>query len=130
MSDWALNNGVGYDVKFVRNARGKLDRTLVRGAEAVAQRVQMRCRTFFGECRYNRGLGLPWSQVLFAKGTTDQAFVSILTTYIGSTKGVRQVLSLEIARDRLTRKASGICRAQIETPGALQELEIPVEVRA
>ncbi len=128
MADFALNNnGLGYDVDFSRRANGKRDLRIVRGQAAVAQRLQMRFRTFLGECRYNRIAGVPWTQVIFTKGITANAIHAVLEQHALNTLGVVRVLSFDIFPDFRTRSATGEVRL-LGTTGD-QPFSVPLEIR-
>lgn len=60
----------------------------VTAQEAIAQHIAFRLRTALGECRYNTGEVVPWLQVIFRPGTTDQARRFILEQSVMGTPGV------------------------------------------
>ena len=92
MADLLLTN---YDLALVN---GELQ--IVRGAEAVAQHVVMRLRSFLGEYVYDRGLGVPYQQVIFQRGTSLASIDQILRQVIVNTPGVVEVLDLDLDVDR------------------------------
>lgn len=129
MADFALSNGgIGYDIEFVRNARGKRDFRIVRGPDAIAQLVQMTFRTFLGESRYNRVAGIPWQQVIFQPGMTDTAVIVVLERFFLTIPGVLDVLSIDLSRDYETRKATGSATIRVEATAGATTAVVPLEL--
>jgi hypothetical protein len=78
---------------FLTNAEGDLDLTdaafsLVEGDAAIAQRMEMRYRTFLGESVYDRGVGCPWVQSILGNPQMVDAVTYILTAYGELTPGI------------------------------------------
>ena len=60
----------------------------VTGQDAIAQHIAFRLRTWLGESRYNTSEGVPYLQVIFRPGTTDQSRRFILEQAVIGTPGV------------------------------------------
>ena len=77
--------------------------SFVTGAEAIAQHVTMRLRTWLGECVYARNIGVPYTQVIFARKNPDLAVVhATLDQVIRSVPGVLDT-SFTVELDSSTR---------------------------
>lgn len=98
----------------------------VTGAEAVAQDIQMRLRTFLGECVYDESAGVPYLQIIFEKGTSSFSIESILRSQILATPGVISIESFTFTVDPLTRTFSGTSKV-ITTDG---EIDFSIGVEA
>lgn len=81
--------------------------TWVMGAEAVAQDVTMRLRTFLGESVYDASAGVPYLQVIFEKQTQTFSVESILRSQILATPGVLSILSFTFEVDPINRVFTG-----------------------
>lgn len=81
--------------------------TWVTGAEAVAQDIQMRLRTFLGESVYDASAGVPYLQIIFEKQTQEFTVESILRQQILATPGVLSILSFDFEVDPFTRTFTG-----------------------
>ena len=78
--------------------------SFVTGIDAVRQDLEMRLKTWLEETPYDRAAGVPYLQVIFARGVQVQAVRFILETIILDTDGVTEVLELETQIDTLTRE--------------------------
>lgn len=127
MADFGLtDDGAGYDVDFSVRANGKRDLHIVRGRLATAQRLQMRYRTFLGESRYNRLAGVPWTQVVFVKGVTENAIRAVLEQVAINTPGVRRLVELTLAHDFVNRVTTGTC--EVLTEDSEQTISVPLNI--
>jgi hypothetical protein len=128
MADFALSeDGVGYDADFSRKANGKRDLRIVRKRKATAQRLQMRYRTFLGECRYNRIAGVPWTQVVFAKGVSGNAVRAVLEQVAVTTPGVLRLIDLNLSHNPETRVSEGT--ASVMGDDSDKPINVPLEIR-
>jgi hypothetical protein len=76
--------------------------TFVTGPEAIAQDITMALRTWLGETPYDRGAGVPYISVIFARGEPLESIRLTLERKVLSRPGVLAVqLTPEI--DTLTR---------------------------
>jgi hypothetical protein len=126
VSDFALDNGgIGYDMAIVDKPNGKRDYAIVRGRPAIAQRVQMRTRTFLGESRYNRLAGMPWTQAVFVKGVNATAARAIMEQHVLNTQGVKRVDDMSLTFVPRTRVLSGTARI-VGDDG--DPLDVPIEI--
>jgi len=85
--------------------------SFVRGAEAIAQDVRMRLRTWLGETPYDQAAGVPYLQVIFERGVSQEAIRFVIENRILDTPGVEQVTSLEVQVNPQTREATIVGRA-------------------
>jgi len=75
-------------------------------SEYVAQKLQIKLRTFSGEWYLDTAAGIPYLEKMLEKGI-DMAFVeSIFKSAIYKVKEVKELLSFSIAIDSKTRKLS------------------------
>lgn len=101
------------------NSSGDLDITngalsWVTGLEAKRQKLEMGLRTWLGESVYDRSGGIPYKEIVFARGTSDAAVVFIFENKITQLLGVGSVvLELEVVRDASTREATVTGRAKV-----------------
>jgi hypothetical protein len=79
------------------------DFVLVEGIDDTAQDIDMTLRTWLGECIYNRAAGMPYEQVIFAEGSTDDAIRFVIANRLAGIAGVAEVLSVEVEADRAAR---------------------------
>lgn len=80
------------------------DLSLVEGLEAVAQDLAITLRTFLTESVYDRNAGVPYIQIIFQPGTTNDAIVFILENIIKGRPHVDDVLELTPERDERRRR--------------------------
>lgn len=78
------------------------DLVLVKNRDAIAQHVRMRLQTWMGESVYDENGGTPYTQVIFAAGTSDDAIRFILETRTNDTPGVTGC-AIQVVADRETR---------------------------
>jgi hypothetical protein len=79
---------------------------IIRGAEAIAQRLRVRFRFFLGEWFLDRRLGVPYFRDVLKKNPDEILIASILRTVLLSTPGIARVDTLEARLDRPTRTLS------------------------
>lgn len=98
-----------YDMALVN---GEL--SFVLGAEAVAQHVTMRLRTWLGEAdAYDTTAGVPYLQIIFTKAPNMNAVRFIFERQILETPGVQAIVRLDLELNSATRvlSISGTIRA-------------------
>lgn len=80
---------------------------LIRGAEAVAQRLMVRLRWIKGEWYLDQNQGVPWFEILLGQKNPDVRLVEgIIRQAILSTPGVTSVQEISVTYDPTTRHAS------------------------
>ena len=79
--------------------------TLIDGQEAIAQSIKMRLKTWFGEAGtvYDTSQGVPYLEVIFARGTASATIVFILKGVVADTPGVIQADLVILNEDRENR---------------------------
>lgn len=92
------------------------DLALVTGGAQAAQHAKMRVMTYLAECVYDRGAGVPWTQVLMRRGATPQVWDATIRGVLAATPGVSGVQDLDLDYDREAQRATG--RAVITTDDA------------
>ena len=93
---------------------------LIGGQESIAQHVGQRLRMFLGEWPFDTSLGFPYRQSVFVKNPNLSSIKALVRKHILATPGVREVTSVELALDPLTRKATGTYSA-ITDDGLLEQ---------
>lgn len=73
---------------------------IIRGAEAIAQRVRVRFRFFLGEWFLDRRLGVPYYREILKKNPDPILIASILRTVLTSTPGILRVTKMATRWDR------------------------------
>jgi len=102
--------------ELLLNADGDLDLStgdlqIVHGRAAVAQRLEIRFRSFLGEWFLDTRFGFPWFQsVLGRKGSVDYVEFLLRRTIL-STPGVLGITSFSFAFDRAARALTVSFRA-------------------
>ena len=91
--------------------------SFVVGREAVAQSVTMAWRTWLGECVYDRAAGVPYLQVIFQSGVSQDAVRFILQQIARRRRGVTGIL-LDLDLNRTTR--------ELRTTGTLRTTDGPI----
>ena len=97
MSDWALNGDGDLEVPLGR-AR------VVRGAEAISQRLQIRLKFFRGDWYLNVLEGVPYHDFVLRKRTSPAVRREVFRRAIIGMRGVKQLVSLNVDLDRATRQ--------------------------
>lgn len=90
----------GYDMDITN---GELSFVLAR--EAIAQDVEMAWRTFLGETVYDTSAGVPYTQVIFVRGTSLDAIKLILERIALARPGVLGASVIPVL-DKVTRELS------------------------
>ncbi len=84
-------------------------------ADAIAQHVRIRVRTFLGEWFLDESDGVPYHQrILGKKGVRPGVVQSELRKRIEGTPGVRAVTEISVTIDRKTRAAKAVWRASTD----------------
>lgn len=89
-------------------ADGDLEVTLgsarmVTGTEALAQRLSIRLKTFRGDWFLNVLEGVPYHDFVLRKRTTAAVRREVFRKTIATTRGVQQIVSLNVELDQRTR---------------------------
>lgn len=79
---------------------------LLRGAEAIIQRIRVRFRFVKGEWFLDQRLGVPYFQEVFKKNPDTRLITEIFRTVLRTTPGVKKVDSFTAALDSATRTLS------------------------
>jgi hypothetical protein len=80
--------------------------TLVDGADAIRQHLQVRFRLFKGECFLNTNVGMPYFQRILVKNPNLLAIRGIFRRAIIATPGIEQILTFAFEFDAATRVAT------------------------
>lgn len=75
------------------------DLVLNEGAAAVAQRAQVRLKTWLGEWRFDRRLGTPWLEAVLGKPIDESLVQALLANRIRQTQGVARIQSMRFRID-------------------------------
>lgn len=94
--------------------------TRVGGAAQVAQLVKCRLLTLLGEWKHDTTLGLPWYEAIFIKNVRTADIQAAVANIIRQTKGVQQLISIDIDADTKERLLS-ISFVAISDYGQLSE---------
>lgn len=76
---------------------------LLRGVDALMQRIWIRMRFWLGEWFLDERLGVPWIQRIFVKNADPRTIRNILTKVVASVPGVARVSNFEMTVDRRER---------------------------
>lgn len=90
-----------YDLKLVGRDIG-----LVRGVDLVRQRLKQVLLSKVGEWFLNAEHGLPWHEIIFAKGTPETVIRSLLIRAITGTAGVQELQAFDLLINPSTREAT------------------------
>lgn len=82
------------------------DLQLVDGGNWVQQSIKQNLQALLGEWFLDRGVGLPWFDEIFQKGTSRSRVQQLLIREIIKTNGVEKLNVLTLDLDPRTRKAS------------------------
>ena len=114
---------VDYDMQILNG-----DVSFVLGAEAIAQDITMRLRTFLGESVYDRSAGVPYLTIIFRRGADIATIENVLKEIVLATPGILTIIELTIAsidyQNRVltvTGKASSI-NGEIDFSGSFEPL--------
>ena len=99
------------------------DVSFVEGAEAIAQDVTMRLRTWLGETVYAPRVGVPYLQIVFRRGEPIEAIRLILEQQILAAPGVTGVTAVPSV-DPINRRLSLSGTMATDAGSAPIELEI------
>jgi hypothetical protein len=103
------------DLRLVNGQLVLTDGGSAAGSEGTAQRILVRLRWFLGEYFLDASLGVPWFQVVFQKGTSDELIDSIVRRSIRTTEGVVSVDRMSLERDAAARTLTIDADVRIET---------------
>lgn len=92
----------------------KIPITIIRGADAVVQRLRVRFRFFLGEWFLDTRLGVPYFDSILVKNPDKILITSIFRRVIRTTPGVKRVDSLTASLDRPTRTLTTDFRATLD----------------
>lgn len=96
MSDWAL--GADGDLEITRGRT-----RVVRGNEALAQRLAIRLKFFRGDWFLDVAQGVPYHDFVLRKRTTPAVRREVFRRAIVTTRGVKELVSLDVELDPATR---------------------------
>lgn len=88
-----LKLGSNHDIIIGRGA------ARVGGAEQVAQLVKCRLLTVLREWKFDRSIGLPWFDSILTKNVKVSDIQLAVSNIISSTRGVRQILDIQVVAD-------------------------------
>lgn len=115
----------GVDLAVNHDGSLKLPVQLVRGADAVAQRIRIRLLFPKGSWFLDLRQGIPYREHVLIKNPQKQAVRSILRRVIINTPGVAGVESLTLEIDPVTRVGSVVFRAQLLSGEAIDSRDYP-----
>lgn len=81
----------------------KYDLILVDGADAIAQEIKIRLKTFLGEWFLDITHGVPYLESILIKGPRESVVSSMLRGQILAVPGVSNVQSMQLDLDNMTR---------------------------
>jgi hypothetical protein len=99
---------------------------IARGPESVVQEIASRCQMFTGDWPFDPRQGVPFRDIIFAKGTTEAQIVQIFRQVILATPGVLSIESIGTVRDTTRRVLT--LRASVKLDREYGSLEAPVLV--
>lgn len=107
MSDFALTGDGDLEI-----TRGHL--RVVTGTEALAQRLRVRLKLFRGDWFLDVRQGVPYHDFVLRKRSSPAVRREVFRRTIATTRGVREIVSLEVELDRTGRKlrVTGEVRAE------------------
>jgi len=79
------------------------DLAIVKKADAIAQHIKQRLRTFLGEWFLDTGAGVPYYEHVNVKNPSPLILDTIFKSMILSTPGVEELLEFDIQLDNATR---------------------------
>jgi hypothetical protein len=88
----------------IRLSSGRMVVHMDTDPKAVVQRLTVALRWFLGEHFRDQRLGVPWFQVIMARGTSDATIRSIIRRTIAHDPAITAVDSVELERDRAARR--------------------------
>ena len=80
--------------------------TLTEGADAVAQYLRQKMKTYFGEWFLDQSVGLPYTQQIFDKVKDPVALDALFKKAILETPGVIELTAYSLTLDSTTREAT------------------------
>lgn len=96
--------------------------SVIAGADEVAQRIRARLRMFRGEWFLNLKKGMPFYEIIFAKGSTDETIASAIKREILTVPGVLELLRYSQSIDSKTRQLVVDFQVKV-TDGAILDLQ-------
>jgi hypothetical protein len=97
----------------------KLPPRIIRGAEAVAQRVRVRFRWFLGEWFLDQRQGVPYYRDILVKNPDRILITFIFRQVLLGTPGVKSVANFRADLDRATRTLTVDFEAAVLTDGSI-----------
>jgi hypothetical protein len=88
----------------IRLSSGRMVVHMDADPQAVVQRLLVALRWFLGEHFRDQRLGVPWFQVVMARGTSDATIRSIIRRTVAHDPAIVAVDSVEIRRERAARR--------------------------
>lgn len=107
MSDFALTAGGDLEI-----TRGRL--RVVTGTEALAQRLRVRLRLFRGDWFLDQLAGVPYHDYVLRKRTSPGVRREVFRRAIATTRGVREIVSLDVRLDQRTRMLTVTCEVRTD----------------
>jgi hypothetical protein len=98
---------------------------IIRGAEAVAQRIRVRFRFFLGEWFLDTRLGVPYYRDILIKNPDSILIGFIFRQVLLTTPGVKSVASFSASLERATRTLTVTFEAQLEDGTELRAVAEP-----
>lgn len=103
---------VSLGVRVVIDLAGKLQ--VLRGGDAVIDKIASRLRFFYREWFLDQRLGFPWYQYVLIKNADRRVVEILFRRAIQTTPGVTELVSLSLSFDAPTRKlfVNAVCKAR------------------
>lgn len=98
---------------------------LLRGAEAVLQRIAIRFRFVRGEWFLDQRLGVPYFQDILVKNPDRRLIQEIFRTVLRTTPGVKRVESFTAALERATRILTVTFVAVLDDGSVITAADVP-----
>lgn len=103
---------------------------LVRGPDAVIQRVRQRFMFHLGEWFLDQRLGVPYRDEIFVKNPDVGLVTSIFRRVLVATPGISRVVSMVASLDTATRLLSCSFQALLEDPSVIiRAVDAPFKLR-
>jgi hypothetical protein len=123
---------VGYAVIERDKVTGdvKLPVRIIRGPDAIVQRIKQKFGFFLGEWFLDQRLGLPYFEDILVKNPDIGQVTSIFRSTLVGTPGLGQVLSINVEVDKRTRTGSVNFEALLEDPSVIvRAVDAPFKLR-
>lgn len=101
---------------------------VLRGVDAMADKVQAALQVFLGEWFLDTSIGIPWLQEILVKGPRIKDVAALLTKKIRAVRGVREVFDMVLVPDDRLRELRGSFKVRVEDGTLIQFVNQEIEV--